>query len=143
MSTISTANSFVTLAEADTYFSDQYHRYSTWDGLTDIAKTQLLIEATSMMVYQLRWIMSLDPDLPGDNEYVAVKNACCEQAWYIYNADRQSYSDTKGLSHLKADVLEMDIDKTDRAGMFAPSLSTLLSGYAYVPGSINRPVVRG
>ena len=145
MATISTANSFVTLTEANTYFDTQYNRQAVWAALSYENKQRLLIEATSMMIYQLTWILAIDPDLPGDidTDYVSIKNACCEQAYYIYSADRQSLPGTKGISRLKADALEMDIDKTDVAGRFAPSLSALLTGYAYVPGALNVPVVRG
>lgn len=145
MATISTANCFVTLAEADTYFDTQYNRNAAWALLTDENKSRLLIEATSMMLYQLKWILYIDDDNPGDidSDYVSIRNACCEQAYYIYSADRQSNPDTKGFSMLKADVLEMEIDKADVAGMFAPAVSLLLDGYAYVPGALNIPVVRG
>ena len=145
MATLATTNSFVTLAEADAYFDTQYNRQAAWAIISDENKSRLLIEATSMMVYQLTWILSIDNDNPGDidSEYVSIRNACCEQAWYIYTADRQSLPGTKGISMLKADVLEMEIDKTDVAGRFAPSLSALLTGYAYVPGALNVPVMRG
>lgn len=71
-------NSWVTIAEANTYFTNKYGA-SAWAGLSDTVKTQLLITA-------YRWMKALpDVSIPDSSTSTTVKNAQCEVAWYIYN----------------------------------------------------------
>ena len=137
-----TTNSFATLAEANTYFANQYNRYALWAVITDADKSRLLIEATVMMTWGLSWNITIDEDDYSES-YDVQKYACCEQAWAIYAGDRQAAPDTKGISELKVDVIEIVFDKTDRVGMFSRSALNYIRSYiTYTPGGLNVPVVR-
>jgi len=137
-----TTNSFATLAEANTYFLNQYNRYALWAVITDADKSRLLIEATVMMTWGLSWNITIDEDDYSES-YDVQKWACCEQAWAIYVGDRQSAPDTKGISEIKVDVIEIVFDKTDRVGMFSRSALNYIRAYiTYTPGGLNVPVVR-
>jgi hypothetical protein len=71
-------NSWVTVAEADTYLADKWGA-SDWATLTNPQKESLLISA-------YRWIQSkMDYSISPASTSAAVKAAQIELAWYIYN----------------------------------------------------------
>ena len=70
-------NTFVTLAEANTYFSSRFGAIATWAGLTDAIKEALLITAYN-------WILS-DPNYVIAAVTDKIKQAQMELAWYTYN----------------------------------------------------------
>lgn len=71
-------NSWVTLAEAETYFSD--HIGSTpWDALTDSNKSKYLITAYRWIYYDSAF------PVPASSSETAVKNAQCEAALFLIN----------------------------------------------------------
>ena len=137
-----TTNSFATLAEADIYFNTQYNRYALWTVITEVNKSRLLIEATKMLTFGLSWYPEIDEDDYSD-AVDAQKYACYEQAWAIYAGDRQADPETKGISEIIVDVIELTFDKTDRVGMFSISaLNYIRSCITYSPGGLNVRVVR-
>ena len=71
-------NSWVTVAEADTYFSDRWLA-SGWAGLTNTEKEQLLITAHNWIQAQREF------DINEDSTNTKVKKAQLELAWFIYN----------------------------------------------------------
>lgn len=136
-------NSFVTVTEADTYFGNQYNRYTEWNKLLDEDKSRLLIEATSIMIYYIDWSITIDPDDPGANEYVAIENACCEMAWALKNSDRQTEPENLGLEALTVESIALKFDKTDRAGIIPENVTSLIRDYiTSAPGALNVPVER-
>lgn len=71
-------NSWITRADADTYFSEKYGA-GAWATLTDSVKDQLLISA-------FRWIQQQSKfTIPASSTAEIVKQAQCEAAWFIYN----------------------------------------------------------
>ena len=71
-------NSWVTVAEADTYLADKYGA-SAWSPLPNTTKEQLLITA-------FRWIFYYSGvSIPASSTDSAVKAAQIELAWWIYN----------------------------------------------------------
>lgn len=77
MSLVIGSNSFVTLAEANSYFAEKYGA-SVWASLTSANKEQLLISA-------YRWITrSSEVSVPPTATATNVKYAQIELAWYIY-----------------------------------------------------------
>ncbi len=50
----SDANSYVTLAEAETYFVDRMH-VSAWGALTDEVKSNLLVSSSQMLDWYVKW----------------------------------------------------------------------------------------
>ena len=71
-------DSWVTVAEANTYLADKYGA-STWSALTDAIKQDLLITAFRAIYF------SGDYNIPKTSTNEFVKNAQIETAWYLYN----------------------------------------------------------
>lgn len=122
------ANSFGTLAEANSYHETQYHPDAPWEDLDDITKTQLLIMATQLMVNQIEWTGYTTSstqalswprvDMMQRNEWsavpttdipVEVKNATFELARILGYNDRTVESDiaANGITQLKAGPISM------------------------------------
>jgi hypothetical protein len=116
-------NSWVSVAEADTYFSDHWTASSTWSGLTNTQKEQLLITA-------YRWIQaqsafSISPAATA----ALVKTAQMELAWYVYNY----MTETEDRRALYAQgVREFELSKwseTLEKGGFPPFIADYLDDY--------------
>jgi len=122
MPTADTTNSFATVTEADAYFLNELQRRQAWNNYSDDDKSSLLIKATSILLYQLDWIV--EPDLEDlETEH---KLACYEQAWACHLKDRQVEDKSRGVKSMKLDVLEIENDKTDRAGVIPSHVTYLL-----------------
>lgn len=142
MPTAGTTNSFATIAEANTYFDTLYNRFSIWNPLSNDDKSRLLIEATEMLSLGLDWKVAIDTDDYSEATTIQ-KNACCEQAWALYNGDRQADPETKGIGLIEVETIRIEFDKSDRVGMFSASAINLLRDLiTYVPGGLNVPVQR-
>jgi len=141
-SPISTSNSLATRAEANTYFSNSYHRATIWDDMDDDYKAQLLIESTSILINYLDWIIPF-PEEDYSEANTVHKMACFEQAWANYNADRQAEAETKGISEIKVDVIELKFDKSDRPRVIPDQVTHILRDYiSGSPNSLNVPTAR-
>jgi hypothetical protein len=127
--TLSTANSFVTLIQMDAYFDTLFNRYATWDLIADADKNRMAVEATSIMVYQIDWAVTIDEDEPGATDEVAVRNACCELIWAINLEDRQLEADSKGVLKMKLDVLEIENDKFDRKNVIPAHVLNIIRDF--------------
>jgi len=95
-------NSWVTIAEADSYMSEKWNASATWEALEDSEKTQLLITA-------YRWINSDDRyEISADEDSDGVKFAQIETGWYIYQ-----YNDEieKRMSLQAQGVQDFDVSK--------------------------------
>lgn len=125
------ANSYVTLAEADAYWADHYHS-SAWDALADDDKNKLLIMATRNLDNWVIWEGSRSDEeqalrlprygmtdcdnyqIDGDVIPTNVKYATHELAAHLISFNPSAEPDTKGFSKIKVDVIELEIDKMDR-----------------------------
>jgi hypothetical protein len=76
-------NSWVTLTEANTYFSNKWNA-GVWAGLTNTQKEQLLISAYNAI--QACSDFSISPT----SAAAKVKQAQCEMAWFIYKFEEES-----------------------------------------------------
>lgn len=128
------SNSFMTLAEADAYWADNYHS-TAWDALIDDDKNKLLIMATQTLDYwvdwighratedqALRWPRYDVQDLDGytfDSDIIPnfLKDATAELASYFISYNPAAEPDTKGFSEIRVDVIALKIDKADRDGI--------------------------
>lgn len=117
-----TANSYVTLEEADAYFEDRMHS-SDWDGLSDQEKSELLITGSKMLDWYVNWKGSKStteqsmqwprsgatrPDgtvIDDDVLPPEVKEAAYEQAFSNIEADRTDDDPLAGIGQLKAGSL--------------------------------------
>lgn len=124
------ANSFVTLAEANTYMEARLNS-TLWDAATDDSKNRSLVEATrelcnltwqgyaaddsQALVWPREWVT--DPDSPTLDYYESteiptrLKNATCELAFQFIKAgttDVAALDSTDGVVRKKVDVLETE-----------------------------------
>jgi len=124
------ANSFVTLAEANTYMEARLNS-TLWDAATDDSKNRSLIEATrelgnlswqgytaadtQALAWPREWVT--DPDSPTLDYYdsteipTRLKNATCELAFQFIKAgttDVAALDSTSGVIRKKIDVLETE-----------------------------------
>lgn len=121
------ANCYLTLAEADAYFSNRAHA-STWEALDDLNKEQLLITASSILDWYATWkgirvtaTQSMDWPRTGvldkiGEEYLDtvippdVKTATCELALSTITSDRTADNALAGLKAIQAGSLGLKTD---------------------------------
>lgn len=126
----SDANSYVTLAEADTYFEDRMHS-STWSALDDATKSSLLISSSLMLDWYVTWKgdkttetqsmqwpreNAIRPDgteIDDDVLPPEVAIATYELAFVNISADRTEDSALAGLEQVKAGSLMVKADNGD------------------------------
>jgi len=141
-SDVDTTNSLATIDEAEVYFENSYQRSTIWEGLGDTVQSQLLIEATNILINYLDWITPFPADDYSTANSVH-KMACFEQAWACYNIIRQVEPETKGISQINVDVIGIIFDKNDRAKTIPANVTTILRDYIKgSPNSLNVPVQR-
>ena len=120
-------NSWVTIAEADTYLADKYGA-GDWAGLTNAVKSQLLITAF-WSIYG-----SAEYTIAKSSTAELVKNAQIELAWYFYGYDSEIW---KRLSLQGLGVQEFEISKfrerfTGDGAVFPPWVAGMLAGFLSV-----------
>lgn len=122
-----TANSYVTVLEADAYFTDRSYA-SAWESLEEEAKEQFLITGTSVINWYSTWKglpvtgtqsldwprsgvynkigeLYLETEIPQD-----VKIAVFEYALSSLDSDRTADNDLAGLSEVAAGSLMLKTD---------------------------------
>lgn len=143
----STANSYVTVAEADLYFDNRAHA-SDWHEVSD--KDKLLMTASQQIDWYLKFkgdkadysqsmkwprIGILYPDeteYPDDIIPPEVKVAVYEMALSSIGGDRSSDQDLDGLAEVRASTLMIRTDSGVRTKQFSPipnKIKTLLSSF--------------
>ena len=118
----SDANSYVTRAEADAYFTDRMHS-SAWSALDDLVKDGLLVSSSQMLDWYIKWKGSkatsaqsmqwprsgaIRPDgteIDDDVLPPEVKTAVYEQAFANIEADRMEDDPLAGIGQLRAGSL--------------------------------------
>jgi len=101
-------NSWVTVAEADTYMADRWNS-SAWLTLTNTQKEQLLITS-------YRWIQAQPQfSIPASSTLAVVKNAQIELAWYIYSffdeTEKRRALYTQGVRRFKLSKWEEELEE--------------------------------
>lgn len=163
----STANAFITLAEAETYMEARLNA-STWDDASDDSKNRAIVEATRELSHKtycgervtstqaLSWPRqnAPDPDSPFADHYSTtvvpqrVKDATAELAFQFIKAgtsDVAAVAPLAGVKRKKVDVLETEYDTyqtrvgLDRYPSVTRYIKPLLSGST----GITVPVVMG
>ena len=140
------ANSYTTLVDAETYI--ETNLYATeWDAATDDQKNRSLVTATRLLDEQVEWnawptttTQALlwpqrgQVDLIGnivDEDTIPqfLVNATSEFAKLLLVSDRTAEPDTTGYKRLKVDVLELEVDKNDRASIIPDSVYQIIKPY--------------
>ena len=141
-----TANTYCSLAEAETYFESKYHK-DNWTAATDANKNIVLVESTRLLDQHfdwegvkwssdqaLRWPRTgvITPDAY-DVDYQTIpqflKDATAELALHILTEDRTQENDTRGIKSMKAGPLELHLDKGDRQLVIPDAVNEILKFY--------------
>jgi len=121
-------NSWVTVAQADTYLADKYGA-GAWAALdATTVKTPLLISA-------YRWLRRLSGySLPAASLSQNLKDAQCEAAWYLYKhndeAEKREALRAQGVKDFKV----MSFSETLTASTLPAVIADLLSGFSSTYG---------
>lgn len=106
------ANSYVTLDYADSYFEPNSHWFTIWDALSDNEKSALLVRAAqsldSMNFLECKYDVDQSMEFPRNENGLPdrVKKAQCEIAILLYY---QSDSDTGGKAAIEQETEEVEI----------------------------------
>jgi hypothetical protein len=116
-------NSWQTISEADDYFAAKFGA-AAWGVLLALQKTQLLITA-------FNWIrQQVSLSVPTTAVAVAVKQAQCEAAWFVYNYnddyEKRRALTSSGVRSYKALDVSESLSEVD----FPSFLAGILSDYA-------------
>lgn len=163
------ANSFVTLTEANTYASGRLNAQAWEDDATDDTKNRALVEATRWLT-ELSWTgrrttdtqalswprdFAIDPDSPTGQFFAnnaipqCVKDATMELALQFLKGgttDISTYDTKREIDKKKTDVLETtySADRAKRQGLnLYPTVTRLISDITVGGNSLNMPTVRG
>ena len=164
---LSNANSYVDVAEADTYFATHPFYADNWDALGSPDQENVLIAASSMLDSIMSWYGYIYSSTQGlgwprtgvidyENRVVAsnavpyaVKRATMELAVYISRGDPFAAASSTGVDRLKIDVIEIQFSDTQNgasrvtAPVPAAALLALRGLGEYVLGSRVRRVMVG
>ena len=119
-------NSWVTVAEADTYFSTEWGAAATWAALETAQKESLLISAFNFIQRQGKFSISVD------NTADIVKQAQYLTAWFLYNyyADYQKRNAlySAGVRDFKIDSFEEKLERPQFPLEIADMLKDYITG---------------
>lgn len=150
------SNSYVTLAEANTYNENHYYG-SAWAALSDERKKQAMIFATRLLDEQvewngtprkstdrsiddyqaLRWPRSSVNDIDGyavDFKTIPewLKNSTSELARILSGSDRTAEPATAGFSKLQVGSVSVDVDKNDQLPTMPKSVVQMVTAYGRI-----------
>jgi hypothetical protein len=142
------SDSFITVATADTYFSN--HLYSsTWDAGSTANKEKALKMATRILDEKCAWSGTRATSTQAlgwgrtDVYYdgisvssttipVQIANATAEFAGHLLAKDLTVNAEGKGLSSIKVGDIELDFDKSDTAGVMPDIVQEMLRGWGII-----------
>lgn len=145
------ANAYCTLAEANTYHTEQrLHSETFWNAQSEDLKNRAIVWATrtldEMLDYEgykasdaqaLRWPRTSVYTIDGDEvDYESIpqflKNATAEFAYHLLVGDRteETNRDLKGFKYMRIGDLAMVIDPYTGKPVIPPSVMNILAGYA-------------
>lgn len=163
---LSNSNSYVTVAEADTYNENHYYG-SAWAALSDENKKRAMIFATRLLDEQvdwngtprkstdtsisdhqaLRWPRNSVVDSDGyavDHKTIPewLKNSCSELARYLSANDRTAEPSTAGFSKLQVGSVSVDVDKNDQLPTMPKSVVQMVTAYGRIKFGHNVKLLR-
>lgn len=140
------ANSYVTLADAETYYESRLHS-DDWDDAEDSVKNEALAMATAILDSELLWVCSptsttqalrwprtrvLTPEgIAVDTDTIPkfLEDATAEFSLWLIKDDRLSEPDTQGFTQIKVGSILATINPRDRRGLIPPIVKTMVSFY--------------
>lgn len=143
---LSNSNSYISVADADTYLTYNDHIIATWTALSTTEKENALIRATMYLdrymnwngykvnsENALRWPRSNVKDLDGFYFSISeipeqVQRAVAELGYLLSQSDLDDDPASKGISEVTVDVIRVKFDKTDRSGPVPSAIRSMLRG---------------
>jgi hypothetical protein len=131
-----------TLAEADAYHANRLHN-SEWTTATDATK-ETALKWSALLLNKLNWDGERTTEAQAQSQpraylhdrdgwyidsevvYKDMKDASFEFAWLLIKGDSTKESDTVGFSKIKVAVIELTIDKTDKAKKIPTSVTDMV-----------------
>ena len=153
------SNSYITVAEADSYFEGMLHT-NVWTGMTTAEKVASLVWATRLIDNLFIWygaketleqkldfprvgIVSRDNAVTIGYDYVVgdfilpeeLKNAVCELAILLKSTDRTLESDTKGIKSLGVGSIKLQFEGKEAPEEIPKSIENMLSNLGVLQNS--------
>mgnify|MGYP000742911682 FL=1 len=142
------ADSFMTVAEADSYYATNLYS-TTWVGSTTDNKEKALKMATRILDEKVAWVGTRATstqalgwgrtDVTWDGTTVSsttvpiqIKNATAEFAGELLVSDLTANAEGKGLNSLKVGDITLDFDKNDTAGVMPEIVQEMLRGWGTI-----------
>lgn len=140
------ANTYCTLAEAESYFEKRLHKDS-WDDALDPDKNAALVWATSILDDSINWYgWSLSetqalrwprtglssPDgwtVSSTTIPQFLKNATAEFAMHLIDSDRMADDDMAGIKQIAVSSIQITTDKYDRKAIIPQSVWQIIRPY--------------
>lgn len=141
---LDTANSYVTVAEADAYFSDSFGR-PLWANATNDAKATLVVYASRLLDQYMEWagIKATDTQsmewprigaydrfgavIPSDQIPKQVKYAAFELAYYVLENNGLSFAD-QTIDSVKVGSIQVEFTPKSTDAGIPKFIENLLSG---------------
>ncbi len=164
---LANANSYVSLAYADTYFAGHPFYADAWELLDQSTREAYIIYATLQLDNEFIWrgrratgTQALDWPRTGvydlydlaiaENSLpLRLMQATCEQAYYLTKGDRSAETQTSGeIDKLKIDVIELDFSSSSSTSFSTQPVGSTVRGLLrglgdYASGMRVRRVVVG
>ncbi|MCP3684774.1 MAG: hypothetical protein GY861_19065 [bacterium] len=158
------SNTYILLADAEIVMEGVFYK-DNWVAATEPNKNIALVQATRMLDELMNWFgtrsdsdsQALEfprygcPKRPGYDGYTNffdddeiptwLENATVIMADAILGSNRGADSDTKGFKRMKVDVLELEIDSTDRQDTMPDNVYEIVKFYGDKAGT-NMYVIR-
>lgn len=157
------ANSYVTLAFADEYFSTHPFYSTEWEDLANDRRSALVVASTNQLDQLFNWFgfrsyneqlldwprqrvwLADNYDYAASNSIpLAIKKATCEMAFFLSKGDAFSSSNETLVDSVKIDVIELHFNNSRRKAPVPAGVLTLLRGLGdYAFGGRVRKVLVG
>lgn len=144
MALVVDTNSYISLADANTYFEDRLNS-ATWDEATDTDKSKALIQATqiidqkdflgykSVRTQSLKFprtgLVDDGIDVDGSTIPKRVKDAVCELAIWCLSEDYTEPNDMEAYQSIKIAVIEVQTRQGNKS--MPPMVTRLLSPFMF------------
>ncbi len=157
---LATSNSYVSLADAETYIETRLH-IADWTAATDENKKAGLVWATRLLDAQIEWLgyriddtQVLEWPRSGVTDRggyflsdslipTFLENATAEYALILLGADQSLDSALAGFERIKVDVIELVADDSTDKHTVPKSVEDMISYYgSLLSGSCLKPLVR-
>lgn len=152
---LSNSNSYVSVAEAETYLIQNIHVYPSWEALETSTKQAILAWSTRYLDQRARWngvkteedsalrwprtgVFNADGiSIPSDEIPKQLKDATIEMARYLLEGDRAADRGQDGLKEVQVDVIRLVFNENYRLPEVPNEINQILKNLGYIMGGPN------